>query len=110
MAAHGWPAQKAHTARQVARGHAATWACVWSDTCGWPWRKRKILRGEFVPLFIRADFFYFHRVGLCSHTVCLFCRTRGGPRGVGFRLNGGDRVDLSPRDHDQDTCLKNGLK
>ena len=49
-------------------------------------------------------------MGLCSHTVCLFCRTRGGPRSVGFRLNGSDRVDPSPRDHRSRHVLKRALK
>ena len=110
MAAHGWPAQKAHRARQVAgrpRGHvgARVGRHVWLAIE----RERKSLRGEFVPLFNRAVFLYFLRVGLCSHTVFLFCRTRGGARSVRFRLNGGDRVDPSPRDHDQSTCVKTTL-
>ena len=63
------------------------------------------LIGESSPLFNRVRFLYLFRVGLCSHTVCLFCRTRGGARSVRFRLNGGDRVDPSPRDHDQSTCV-----
>ena len=107
MAAHGWPA---HRARQVAgrpRGHvgARVGRHVWLAIE----RERKSLRGEFVPLFNRAVFLYFLRVGLCSHTVFLFCRTRGGARSVRFQLNGGDRVDPSPRDHDQSTCVKTTL-
>ena len=73
MAMHGWPAQKAHTACQVAgrpRGHvgARVERHVWLAME----RERKILRGEFVPLFNRAVFFYFLRVGVCSHTVFPF--------------------------------------
>ena len=49
------------------------------------------------------------RVGLYSHTILFFCRTGAGARIVRFRLNGDDRVDPSPRDHDQSTCSKSHL-
>ena len=63
---------------------------------------------ESSPLFKRVLSLYLFRVGLCSHTI-LFCTTRGGERIVRFRLNGGDRVDPSPHDHDQSTCVKTPL-
>ena len=67
------------------------------------------LIGESSPLFNRVVLLYFFRVGLCSHTV-LFCRTRGGLTSVRCGMNGGDRVDPSPRDHQIHHVRKRELK
>ena len=85
MAAHGWPAQKAHKARQVAGrpgGHvgARVERHVWLAME----RERKILRGEFVPLFKRILSLHLIRVGLCSHTILFLQVTwRLGGRPIG---------------------------
>ena len=50
-------------------------------------------------LFNRVISFILFCLGLCSHTVLFFCRIRGGRTSVEFSQDGGDRVDLSPRDH-----------
>ena len=106
MAAHGWPAQKARRGAPSGRwprGHVG--ARVGRHVLRSREEIRRQLIGEAAPLFKRVLPLLLIRVGLCSHTVCLFCKTRGGARSVRFRLNGGDRVDPSPRDHDQSTCV-----
>ena len=60
------------------------------------------------PLFNRFISQCFLRVGLCSHTF-FCCRTRGGPAGVGFDQDGGDRMDPSPHDLNYNTCAKSDL-
>ena len=97
------------------RGHmgarvGATWALVWAPRVRSREEIRRELTGEATPLFKRNFPLLLIRVGLCSHTVFLFCRRRGQATSVRFWLNGGDRVDPSPRDHDQSTCVKSFFK
>ena len=44
-----------------------------------------------------------------SRLISYLCRTRGGPVDVGCDQDGGDRVDLSPRDLNYNTCAKSDL-
>ena len=75
-----WPRGSARVARSGGAqgaakwqgGHAATWAPLWGATCRFANKgEKRQLIGESIPLFIRAIWFYFLRVGL-SHTVFSF--------------------------------------
>ena len=104
--------QEATQVHADARG-GATWRGGWRVIGPWvsgPWLECWSGNAKALPhstFYTRNSLFLF-RVGLCSHGISLLQVMWRHPKRQ-IRSRGVDHVDPSPRDRNQNTCVKEGL-